>query len=236
MRSPLLKRHHPILLAALAGSGLALTMIGGADSSAAQSKATARARQGGAAPQGQVGAFRFGANEFAGETLKTGGVRFILNGNAQLIGQGRTIAAGQMSIDVPKGASDISVGRATGNVRMTMALEEGRRLTTRGNSLIYRRQENTIDLGGGVTVQTQLEGGGSLTATGNTAQVLAGARPRTATLSGNVRLTLVKPDTLEGPAVFTGPSMVVDLESGNWKMTGGRTQGNFNLKPRPGGQ
>jgi lipopolysaccharide export system protein LptA len=198
----------------------------------------APARRGGASPTAQsarVGAYQFGADTaISWDALKTGGVRITLTGNAWLSGQGRNIAAQQMSIDVPRNASDISIGRASGNVRMSMALEGGRTLQARGSSLIYRRAENRISVGGGVTVRSGLEGGGTVTATGNTAEVLIG--PGTASLNGNVRLTLVKPDTLDGPASFTGPNMTVDLDTGNWKISGGRTKGNFNLKPRAGGQ
>ena len=187
----------------------------------------AGASAGSSAQNLRVGAFEFGSEkEISYEGLKTGGARFTLNGNAYLTGPGRTITANLISIDVPRNANDISVGRASGNVRMSMAMENDKKMIAEGSSLIYRRAEGQINLGGGVRVRSDLEEGGSVDATGNTAEVRIG--PGTATLNGNVRLALVKPDTIVGPGIITGPSMTVDLRTGNWKMFGGR--GNFNLK------
>jgi lipopolysaccharide export system protein LptA len=183
-----------------------------------------------------MGSFRFGASEgVAGEPLpNNGGARFVLTGKAWISGQGRSITAQEISFDVPKGASDISIARASGSVRMSAVQKGGRKLAARGSSLVYNRAAGKIDLGGGVNVRSDLADGGSMTATGSSAEVLLDSN--TATLSGGVRLTLVKPDTLSGPAVLTGANMTVDLNTGKWKIFGGPTNGNFNLQPKTGKQ
>lgn len=223
----------------LTGAALALT-VGAAAlfpshelSAATRPQAKAPARRGGAsASTMRLGSFEFAAYQIEGQTLPTGVYRLTLSGNAVMTGQGRTITAQEMSVDLPRGASDISVGRASGNVRMMMNLAPNRGFSARGSSLIFRREANKIEVAGGVQVRSNLEGGGYVNATGNTAEVLLG--PKNATLNGNVRLTLVKPNNLDGPLVLSGPKMFVDLNTGDWRLFGGRSKGNFNLKPPAG--
>ena len=197
-----------------------------------------------AAPSGRpiqtAGAFDFTADEIQFAGLKGGGGRFTLIGDARLTGPGRIVVAQRMSVDVPKNASDISGAQASGSVQMILQQPDGRKLTTNAASLDYHKATEEITLEGGVRVRSDLEGRGSVEATGQRAVVQAvrhaasgGAPSQTAVLTGGVDLTLVKPDTLDQPGHFSGAAMTVDLVTGNWKLSGGpggRTKGNVVLK------
>jgi lipopolysaccharide export system protein LptA len=217
-----------LLLAGLAAMGLFAHSYG-----AARRKTPVR-RAAASAPARQMqtyGAYQFGvgpSGEVTYESIKGGGVRFELTGDAELPGPGRAITAQIISFDVPKGNNDISVARASGNVHLAMRQTNGQKLTAETPSLLFRRDSGLLTMDGGVHIHSDLEAGGSVDATGQNAQIQTG--PQTAVLNGNVQLTLMKPDTLEGPAHFSGQKMTVDLTSGNWKLSGGK--GNFNLKPQ----
>lgn len=194
------------------------------------------ARQGAASPaparqSSAFGAYRFSvgpSGDISYETLKGGGARFTLSGDAEFMGPGRAIKAQTISFDAPKGMNDVTLARASGAVRMTLTQANGRLLTAATSSLLYRRDMGTLSMDGGVHLTSALEAGGSVDATSKAAEV--NTVTQSAVMNENVQLTLVKPDTLDGPGKFSGQKMTVDLKTGNWKLSGGG-KGAFNIKP-----
>ena len=190
---------------------------------------------GGTAPKGAsagAGSFTWGADEIEGTAIKGGGLHMTLTGSVRLDGQGRSITGKRLDIDVPKKANDITRAEGRGDIRLRMSLPKGNAMTAEGQHLVYHRESGEIEVDGAVHLHSDLAEGGTVDATGDRATVQTTTNQ--ATLNGNVHMTLVKPDTLEGPAQASGQSMAVDLNTGRWKLSGG-TQGEFSVKPKSAG-
>jgi hypothetical protein len=185
-------------------------------------------------PTQKAGAFTWTANEVTGEPMGNGW-RFALNGNVRFVGPDRTITSHEMTIDLPAKAKDITAASATGSVEMTARLPDGRNLMAKGQSLVYDHVNEKITLDRSVYIRSDLQGGGTVEATGQHALVTSGAQGRfqEATLSGGVNMTLLKPGTFEGPATSSGQTLTLNLLTGKWTLGGG-TKGSFNLSPQPG--
>jgi lipopolysaccharide export system protein LptA len=231
--------------------GLFLALVAGAGllpDSSSQAAAPQKARRAAASPAAgtrqtnRLGAFSWDYVGYVDFEPTDIGSRFTLTATSGLVtltSPNRTITAKTVSVDVPKKANDISAARGSGSVKMTEVQPDGRKLIAEGESLIYRRSEGQIDVGGGVHIKSDLTGGGSVDATGQSAQIQQiQTDASTATLSGGVNLTLDKPDTLTVPGHFSGETMTLNLKTGAWRLSSGpgsRTVGTFTLKEQKKG-
>jgi lipopolysaccharide export system protein LptA len=168
------------------------------------------------------------------EPVKGVGYRFTFNGNVKFVSPNRVITAQTVTVDVPPKSTDILSATASGNVEMVSNLADKRTLRVKGQKLVYDRASDKITVDGGVYIHSDMQDGGTADAEGSHAVVTSGAQGKfqTATLTGGVSITLVKPDTFDGPATFTGESLTVNLITGKFTLSGNPnspTQGNFNL-------
>lgn len=187
----------------------------------------------------KVGDLKIGsAGSISGKTLKKG-LEITARKNAWMVADGLRLSAPVIMVTIPKGGP-FDILKAEGGIQLRYRRSSSPEnpgsaspeLLVTGQSLSYQREKDLARIEGGVSVNADLEAGGTITGTAQRAEIQL--QQRVAYLIGGVTLKFNDPQTFAEPGVLRGDRLKIDLRSGEWELLPGpgqQTEGSFKLKP-----